>query len=169
MKTAQSAWSMDSQISKRFFIFCFAISLIALGFSLSHQLLFSAPPCRLCIWQRVLHSIVLAVAAGGIFTHHKAFLCGLITAFFLLLLVSGYHFFIQAGFVKDTCVIPVIKNIQEFKNTLLHPPLPCSKISLSLFGVPLSLVNTGLSIFFLSWGRLVGLKQSRQNQSISTP
>ena len=68
--------------------------------------------------------------------------------FISLFCIAMYHIAVQTGLVVDPCTIPQnIKTLEKYRALLSSPP-PCSKVTLSFFGVPMPWLNATVGLAF---------------------
>ena len=118
--------------------------------------------CFFCNLQRVVYILISIISLFGIvfssFRKHAFWLIVLILS--IGIIISAYHSLIQYGFLKDPCKIaPQISNLNSFETLIFNSPIPCSKISWSLFGISISLYNFGLYLCLLIFALIRTLSQ----------
>ncbi len=121
------------------------ICALALLFSFLGQFLFHHQPCFLCHLQRLAYLFVGVVSFLGYFSSlKKIFIYSLIILLAASAIVSGYHFFVQQGWVKDFCLKHALIDLVSFDQILLQESFKsrsCANSSWTIFNVPLSLYN----------------------------
>lgn len=100
-------------------------------------------PCRLCYIQRWLLVALLGICGIYLLIRSRVFVTGAIrSALVVLVCVSTYHWLVQLGFISDPCFLPKeVGTIADFR-TMLQKPQGCSSIGFSLFGIPVSALNS---------------------------
>lgn len=126
--------------SYRFETIALIFSSLGILVSLFFEFVLGSQPCKLCLWQRYLMLAIFCLSILSIITSFKAIVLLILGSFLALIGVSGYHAMVQLGFVVDPCSVPVVSSKMEFWEAI-NSPIPCSKISASIFGMPLSVVN----------------------------
>ena len=129
----------------RFETIALVFSTMGILVSLFFEFALESQPCKLCLWQRYLMLAIFCLSILSIITSFKAIVLLILGSFLALIGVSGYHAMVQFGFVFDPCSVPVVSSKMEFWKAI-NSPIPCSKISASIFGMPLSVVNAFLSL-----------------------
>lgn len=134
--------------SYRFETIALIFSTIGILVSLFFEFVLNSQPCKLCLWQRYLMLAIFCFSILSIITSFKSIVLLILGTFLALISVSGYHAMIQLGFLTDLCSVPMVSSRMEFWE-VINSPIPCSKISASIFGIPLSVANavfsTGIS------------------------
>ena len=130
------------------------LSILALSFSFSFEYFGDIKACLFCNLQRITYILIAGFSLLGIvissFKKYAFWPIVIILSFGIV--ISTYHVLIQHGFLKDPCKIaPQITALNSFENLIFHSPVPCSKISWSLFGISISIYNLGLYLFFFSF------------------
>jgi disulfide bond formation protein DsbB len=155
---------MNSFKTNRIFASALGFSLLAILFSLVVEYGYSIKPCRLCIWQRWGYISILSVSFFGILFEKKD---RILKGVFLLLLglfcLSTYHALVQYGFFADPCVIPKVSHSDDFWN-MINAPLPCSKVSFSIFGIPISVFNSIFTLAFMVFVFITNLNSKRNER-----
>lgn len=141
---------LDEVTLNRLLLICAAFAILALSFSFFHEYILGIRPCNLCKLQRAPMVAILALSIFGFITKFKDFSLKFVQLSFLVtLLLASYHLLVQLGLIADPCIVPKnIKNIDDFRK-MLDAPIPCSKISWSLFGIPISAYSATFSLCFL--------------------
>lgn len=151
----------------RTFSFILLCSLIALATSFLAQYSWGYQPCLLCKLQRLPYLFLGVVSTWAIiFPKSRKWLSFILLIVIAMgLLLSLYHLGIQLGILKDRCSMKIsIQSIESFGQHLVQKK-PCSEISLSIFGVPISGLN---SLFFLIFGIVRLSKKFEKRSSKST-
>ena len=126
-------------------------SVLGICFSLFFEFALGILPCKICMWQRYLFFSILSLSLFSMITNYQVFVLLVLGTFVGLICVSTYHALIQFGFVSDPCSVPRVATMEEFWKAINSTTIPCAKITASIFGFPISLVNAISStvIFFL--------------------
>ena len=142
--------------SYRFETIAIVFSTMGILVSLFFEFVLGSQPCKLCLWQRYLMLSIFCLSILSIITSFKAIVLLILGAFLALIGVSGYHAMVQFGIVLDPCSVPVISSKMEFWEAI-NSPIPCSKISASVFGVPLSVINAvfGMGVFTMLTSEII--------------
>ncbi len=148
----------------------FFLSGISVTLSIYFEYFENIAPCRLCIIQRTIHGILIAVSTMGVFYRFKNLsikICqGLLGISFL---VASYHSLIQMGVLKDRCNTALeFNDIASFKTLLTNPPLPCSKTPIQFLNIPIQILNACLSLLVFSFLILSQKSTARRNGSDPT-
>lgn len=129
---------------------CLIVATGALFFSFTYEYVMKEEPCRLCNLQRPPYILILSFSIIGLTSSFRKLTLKIIQLFFVgSLILASYHFAIQTGLISDTCAVPQnIHSLDAFKQILEKNSKPCSAISWSFFGIPISAYNVGVSLFF---------------------
>jgi disulfide bond formation protein DsbB len=138
-------------VVNRYLVVISAFAGLILLSSYVNEYLFSSIPCRMCKLQRLPYFVIFISAIFGVISNKKHF--------FNLILKIGfavsfgfalYHLLIQYGLIADSCAMTTtITDLNSFK-AMLQSHIPCSKISWSLFGLPIPFYNAmGSFVLFL--------------------
>lgn len=141
---------LDGVTLNRLLLICSAFAILALFFSFFHEYILGIRPCNLCKLQRAPIVAILALSIFGFITRFKDISLNLVQLSFLVaFLLASYHLLVQLGLIADPCIVPKnIKSIDDFRK-MLDAPIPCSKVSWSLFGIPISAYSATFSLSFL--------------------
>lgn len=131
-------------------IFSLILSVTALTVSFASEHFWNETPCRLCQLQRISYFFILVFSALGFFTYTYRVAISLIALCFVInLALAATHLAMQAGLIADMCAVPQsVKTLVDFKKMLANS-IPCSKITASFLGVPLSAYNMLFSLLYL--------------------
>lgn len=129
--------------AQKIFIFFLSICLTALTASLLAQFVWRQQPCNLCLAQRTMYSIGVALSFWGILSKKPHLVYQLLLFCFLIgLIISLYHLGVQYGLIADRCkTAPIANDIQVFEELLLQKR-GCGAISWKLFGLPIPFFNS---------------------------
>lgn len=134
------------------FLMIAGTSGLAICASLCAEFIFGKIPCFLCLIQRGLYGLLLAITIVGIFSHLNA-LCRKFCMVLLVAssLVAGYHTLVQLKIVKDRCKNHFqVESITSYKDLLLESKISrpsCSEDIWKIGYIPISGINGILSIF----------------------
>ena len=121
------------------------LSLLALVFAFAVQLgwfgLTQHPPCELCWYQRVPHMMIAILAIPVLLFKNPFFTFYLICAG-ISLLVSGYHFGIEQGWIAGftECTSNITKG-DITQNILNAPIVRCDQATAIYFGMSMAFWN----------------------------
>lgn len=146
--------------SYRFETIALVFSTMGILVSLFFEFVLGSQPCKLCLWQRYLMLAIFCLSILSIITSFKAIVLFILGSFLALIGVSGYHTTVQFGFVIDPCSVPVVSSKMEFWEAI-NSPIPCSRISAAVLGIPLPVISAGLSLAVF----LYLLKEMRNQRS----
>lgn len=146
---------MTSQTQK-FPVIAISITLIfsitALLFSYLAQYTWDMEPCRLCKLQRLPYCFAILFSGLAFLPSFRKIAVRLTQLSLLMGMgLAGYHLMVIGGIVSDPCSVPKgIASIEDFRR-MLNAPLPCSKITGKLLGIPLAGYNAIISfiLFFI--------------------
>ena len=132
----------------------FLISLISIISAYFIEYVLGHQPCNLCLIQRIpfILSIILIIFNYIFQKNEKFIVLLLILTFIFSFFISFYHFGIEQGFFKETAVCGV-KSFSETisKDELLkqlnEKTISCKDVTFRIFGLSLTTINIGLSLF----------------------
>ena len=151
-------------------LFSGLISFSILASAISFEFFFDLAPCKLCIWQRWPHVIIIAIMILGLSILNKTWILLLISLSAIVTGIIGfYHTGIEQGwwsgplgcsnqFESET-------DISNLTTLLLETPVvKCDEIVWSLFNISMagwnSLVSFFIAIFsFFSWVHIINRKK----------
>lgn len=151
-----------------------AASAIALMAALGSQHLGGLAPCKLCIWQRVPHGIVIVIGLGALlwFRGPRERLALTWLAFLVLAVGTGiamYHTGVEQQWIAgpSSCTgLGALNNattIEELRTQLLAAPVVrCDEIPWSLFGVSIAGWNALASLILTVFCAVAGWNQLRK-------
>ncbi len=148
----------------RLFFFLFGCCVVSLIIALVAQHLMGLSPCRLCKLQRIPYVLESIVALYGIFSKHKknAWIISisiLLAGFFL----ASYHCGIQFRLFPDPCPSPATIQSKEAFFSLLTTSPPCSKVTWSIFGLPIAAYNAAFLLFLVFITQKMSLLPKRRS------
>jgi disulfide bond formation protein DsbB len=125
---------------------------------------FGAEPCRLCIWQRYPHLVLVALGLLGYwFRPAPALAAGALVALGGAAL-GAYHFGIEQGYwaLPEGCAAGAsAASIEELKQLLAGAPPACDQVGFTLLGLSLSAWNVVVSLLIGAFA-LIALGRSRE-------
>ena len=125
------------------------------------EFIFGLKPCRLCYFQRIPYFLIIIISAVSIFLDTKTLSAWILTSILLIsFILASYHLAIQLGVVADPCAIKSPSSLEDYKRNIFETPIPCSKVSWSIFGIPLSAFNAIISLVCLCFIILFPIKKS---------
>jgi disulfide bond formation protein DsbB len=151
-----------------------AASAIALIAALGSQHLGGLAPCKLCIWQRVPHGIVIVIGLGALlwFRGPRERLALTWLAFLVLAAGTGiamYHTGVEQGWIAgpSSCTglgsLNSATTIEDLRAQLLAAPVVrCDEIPWSLFGVSIAGFNALASLALTAFCAVAGWNQLRK-------
>lgn len=142
------------------FAICLGFSLLAICLSLLSEFAWKIESCILCKFQRIFYIFIAGFSTWGLWKKSNRFPSFFVQSALLgMMLLSGYHLMVQMGLLTDFCSLPKkIASIDDFER-MLAAPLPCSKVTWSFLGLPLSAYNLGCSCLFLGVFQLLQTKK----------
>ena len=150
-------------------LFSGVISFFLLASAITFEFFYDLAPCKLCIWQRWPHVIIIAIMLLGLSILNKTWVLLLISLSAIVTGIIGfYHTGIEQGwwsgplgcsnqFESET-------DISNLTTLLLETPVvKCDEIVWSLFNISMagwnSLVSFFIAIFsFFSWVHIINKK-----------
>ena len=110
-------------------------------------------PCNLCLIERIPYTISILVIFTCLFfkKFEKISLIILSLIFFSASLIAFYHFGIEQGFIKESLVCDLNKQINNLsKEALLSQlkemPVSCKNVTFKFFGLSLATFNIFISL-----------------------
>ena len=110
-------------------------------------------PCNLCLIERVPYIFSIIIISICLFTQkfERATLVILSLTFFILALLSFYHFGIEQGFIKESLVCDLNSSNNELSkeallNQLKKLPVSCKDVTFKIFGLSLATFNIFISL-----------------------
>ena len=135
--------------ANRIFLITLVISVVALLISFSVDLS-GMHSCRLCKLQRIPYFLIILSSLYGIFCDSKAICFYFLAAISAInIIMACYHLGIQQGLFIDPCLINHPTNKEALKQMLFEHSIPCSKVTLSIAGLPMSAWNCAASMVCL--------------------
>ena len=126
------------------------ISAYFIQYVLGHE------PCNLCLIERIPFLIIIVMISLFLFykKHEKILLISLSVIFFILLLISIYHFGIEKGFIKESFVCDLNTSVkiltkEDILKQLREKPISCKDVTFKIMGLSLATINIFIS-FILS-------------------
>ena len=136
-------------LANRIFLIALIVSILAIIISFGVD--FSGiSSCNLCKVQRIPYFVIIFFSLFGIFFNSKTICMFFLVAMSALsITISSYHIGIQQGLFIDPCVIDHPENVDALKKMLFETSVPCSKVTWSIAGIPMSVCNLAVSLIFL--------------------
>lgn len=110
-------------------------------------------PCNLCLIERIPFVISIIIISLFLFykKYEKNLLISLSIIFFVLSLISIYHFGIEQGFIKESLVCELDVNIENLSkenvlNQLNKMPISCKDVTFKILGLSLVTLNCIISL-----------------------
>ena len=125
------------------------ISAYFIQYILGHE------PCNLCLIERIPFLITIIIILLFLFykKHEKILLISLSIVFFILSLISIYHFGIEQGFIIESFVCNLSTSIEnltkeDLLNELKEKSISCKDITFKIMGLSLATINIFISLIF---------------------
>ena len=117
------------------------------------QYILGHQPCSLCLIERIPYIFSIIIISICLFTQkfERATLVILSLTFFILALLSFYHFGIEQGFIKESLVCDLNGSNNELSkeallNQLKEMPVSCKDVTFKIFGLSLATFNIFISL-----------------------
>ena len=117
------------------------------------QYILGHQPCSLCLIERIPYIFSIIIISICLFTQkfERATLVILSLTFFILALLSFYHFGIEQGFIKESLVCDLNSSNHELSkeallNQLKEMPISCKDVTFMVFGLSLATFNIFISL-----------------------
>ena len=127
-------------------------SILAIISAYFIQYILGHKPCNLCLIERIPFLIIIVIISLFLFykKYEKILLFSLSVVFFILSLISIYHFGIEQGFIKESLVCDLNANIEnltkeELLNKLKEKPISCKDVTFKIMGLSLATINIFIS------------------------
>ena len=114
-----------------------------------------APPCKLCVYQRIPYFIIIFVGlASLIFKKEIIFLYISLLIFFINFFISTFHSLVERKIISyDTGCSSSNQNFEDIESLRLSlentPITKCDEIIFSIFGLSLANMNLIILLFFI--------------------
>lgn len=153
----------DSIYQSRLTLFCIGFSFLVLLASFSAEYLWKIESCRICKFQRIPYFFILLISLLAFSSKLLSMPMKLIQVGFIIsVLLASFHLLIIGGIISDPCIVPKnITTMDDFQR-MLAAPLPCSKASWRILGIPVAAYNISFSLLFL----LLFLKKPQSTRQI---
>ena len=129
-------------------------SIFALVAAYFIQYIMGHQPCNLCLIERIpfMVAIVIILLTLLFKKFEKVSLIALSLIFFILTLISFYHFGIEQGFITDSAVCDLssennILTKEELLNQLKLKKISCKDVTFRILGFSLATINIFISLF----------------------
>lgn len=123
------------------------LSAYFIQYVLGHQ------PCNLCLIERIPYtaSIITILIFLLLKRFEKLFLTMLISIFISAFVISGYHFGIEQGFIKESLVCDLNSTSvnltkESLLNELKQKTVSCKDVTFKIFGLSLATINIFISL-----------------------
>ena len=127
-------------------------SILAIISAYFIQYILGHKPCNLCLIERIPFLIIIVIISLFLFykKYEKILLFSLSVVFFILSLISIYHFGIEQGFIKESLVCDLDPNIEnltkeDLLNKLKEKPISCKDVTFKIIGLSLATINIFIS------------------------
>ena len=123
------------------------LSAYFIQYVLGHQ------PCNLCLIERIPY--IASIITISIFLllkrFERLFLIMLISIFISAFVISGYHFGIEQGFIKESLVCDLNSTSvnltkESLLNELKQKTVSCKDVTFKIFGLSLATINIFISL-----------------------
>ena len=123
------------------------LSAYFIQYVLGHQ------PCNLCLIERIPY--IASIITISIFLllkrFEKLFLIMLISIFISAFVISGYHFGIEQGFIKESLVCDLNSTSvnltkESLLNELKQKTVSCKDVTFKIFGLSLATINIFITL-----------------------
>ena len=136
---------------KKFYIFIFIYSLLAIFFALYVEYILQYEPCKLCLYQRIPYIVAIFISFIGYnYFKNKKILILILIVFSASSLISGYHYGIENNIFEEFSGCSGnaigITNKTELLQSLNKNIKSCKDVSYKIFGLSLAGINFILSI-----------------------
>ena len=154
-----------------------AASAIALVIALSSQYWGGLAPCNLCVWQRILHGVVILIGVGALLWFRGPRERLVLTWASMIALTVGagialYHTGVEQHWIAEprSCsgesAINSAQSIDELRTMLLAAPIVhCNEIPWSLFGLSIAAWNGLASIVLAAFCSVAGWRQLKDKNA----
>ena len=139
--------------NKMIFNLILLFSILALSAAYFIQYVLKHQPCYLCLIERLPYIFSIIIISICLFFNRfeKLSLIFLSLIFFSAALIAFYHFAIEQGFIKESLVCDLNKQINNLsKEALLSQlkemPVSCKNVTFKFFGLSLATFNIFISL-----------------------
>ena len=129
-------------------------SIFALVAAYFIQYIMGHQPCNLCLIERIPFMVATVIILLTLLfkKFEKISLIALSLIFFILTIISFYHFGIEQGFVTDSAVCDLgsennILTKEELLNQLKLKKISCKDVTFRILGFSLATINIFISLF----------------------
>ena len=129
-------------------------SIFALVAAYFIQYIMGHQPCNLCLIERIPFMVATVIILLTLLfkKFEKISLIALSLIFFILTLISFYHFGIEQGFITDSAVCDLssennILTKEELLNQLKLKKISCKDVTFRILGFSLATINIFISLF----------------------
>tara|TARA_B100001175_G_C19395732_1_gene583699 strand:- start:389 stop:874 length:486 start_codon:yes stop_codon:yes gene_type:complete len=139
--------------NKTIFNLILLFSIFALLSAYFIQYVLGHKPCSLCLIERIPYVLtIIIIALSFIFKkYEKIYLIFLALIFIAASLISFYHFGIEQGFIKESLVCDLNKQMniltaEDLLEELKKKTISCKDVTFRVLGLSLATINTIISI-----------------------
>tara|TARA_B100000902_G_C26752421_1_gene641574 strand:- start:15 stop:500 length:486 start_codon:yes stop_codon:yes gene_type:complete len=139
--------------NKTIFNLILLFSIFALLSAYLIQYVLGHKPCNLCLIERIPYFLtIIIITLSFIFKkYEKIYLISLALIFTAASLISFYHFGIEQGFIKESLVCDLNKQIniltaEDLLEELKKETISCKEVTFRILGLSLATINTIISI-----------------------
>ena len=139
---------------KKFYLFIFVYSLLAIFFALYVEYILQHKPCKLCLYQRIPYIVAIFISFVGYnyFKNNKILIL-IVVIFSISVLISGYHYGIENNIFEEFsgCTASTLEIIDksELLKSLNDNVSSCKDVNFKLFGISLAGINFLLSLLIV--------------------
>ena len=139
---------------KKFYLFIFIYSILAIFFALYVEYILIHKPCKLCVYQRIPYIAAIFVSFVGYnYLKNDKILILIIIIFSISVIISGYHYGIENSVFKEfsgcTNSNLNITDKEEILKTLNNNIKSCKDVDFKLLGISLTGINFLFSLLIL--------------------
>ena len=139
--------------NKTIFNLILLFSIFALLSAYFIQYVLGHKPCSLCLIERIPYVLtIIIITLSFIFKkYEKIYLIFLALIFIAASLISFYHFGIEQGFIKESLVCDLNKQMniltaEDLLEELKKKTISCKDVTFRILGLSLATINTIISI-----------------------
>ena len=141
---------------ENYFKLVLSISLISIITAYYIEYVLGHKPCNLCLIERIPYALSIFLVALNFFLkkNTKFFILLLTLIFIFSFIISVYHFGIEQGFFQESPVCGLkdtgqILSKDELLKQLSKNTVSCKDVTFKVFGLSLTTINIGLSLFLI--------------------
>ena len=141
---------------KKFYLFIFIYSILAIFFALYVEYILIHKPCKLCVYQRIPYIAAIFVSFVGYnYLKNDKILILIIVIFSVSFFISGYHYGIENNYFEEFsgCATKSLGTTdkEEILKSLNYNITSCKDVNFKLFGVSLAGINLLLSLLIVAY------------------